>query len=46
MSMMDGPAGVLGKLNADTVLLPGASQLRKNIYTAVIDFMHDALVGR
>ena len=39
MSMMDGPAGALGRLNADTVLLPGTSQLRKNIYTAVIDFM-------
>ena len=40
MSMMDGPAGKLGKMNADTILIPGKEQLKKNMYTAVIDFMN------
>ena len=40
MSMMDGPAGKLGQMNADTILKPGPEQLRKNIYATVIDFMN------
>ena len=40
MSMMDGPAGKLGRLNADTILNPGKGQMKRNVHTAVIDFMN------
>ena len=37
---MKGSAGKLGRINSYTILRPGENQLKKNIYTAVMDFMH------